>query len=86
MSTQLYQRSLKDAKHLEYSLDRQTHKKSAMKNFETVMGNNLVSFKSLQRGAPGLEYPARVTTNATVQEVDPHRLKLYSDKYQDYHS
>ena len=70
----------------EYSLDKLAHRQGAMRNFETVIGNNLDQFRSLQRGAPGLEYPARETTNATVLEVDPARLKLYSHEYQDYHS
>ena len=86
MSSSLNPRSRQSVLPKEYSLDKLVHRKGAMRNFETVIGNNLDQFRSLQRGAPGLEYPARETTNATVQDVDPARLKLYSHQYQDYHS
>ena len=88
MSSSLYAhepRSRQSVLPREYSLDKLEHRQGAMRNFETVIGNNLDQFRSLQRGAPGLEYPARETTNATVLDVDPARLKLYSHEYQDYH-
>ena len=50
MSSSLYAhepRSRQSVLPKEYSLDKLTHRQGAMRNFETVIGNNLDQFRSL---------------------------------------